>query len=498
LLHHYVRDGSQEAFAELVRRHVDMVYATALRRTDGAAHLAADVTQEVFSRLARKAPQLGYVSVLGAWLHTATRNAAIDLMISEKRRHIRETEALALSAETDRPQAAPDWDRVRPLLDAAIDELSEPDRTAIVLRYLERRSFAAIGAILRVTEDAARMRTDRALDKLRARLERQGVASTAAALAAAVTAQPLVSAPAGLAAPIAAQALALAGVGAGAVISGSTLVLTLMNAKIVTVLAVVAVGFFAWGRLGAPTVAASAAPAIAAASVVDTSRELAALRQQNVQLQADVERVTAEKDALAEKAAAAAAAANAAPSINSLAPMPDSQAVDKLRFSNLRLIDKARDQFIRQNGRAPASLAELVGEGKLIPWLSVAAGEDYSKLSLEAGGVLVLRSPDGRVLYYAGDNATPAAMEAGKRTMAEVSADIERTKTEEDHRVEALIARVTPSFSAAAAAYQAATGKRVTKPTDVIRYFSSVQEAADFMDAFQAKEDLQASRRASQ
>jgi hypothetical protein len=268
-----------------------------------------------------------------------------------------------------------------------------------------------------------------------------------------------------------------------------------MNAKIVTVLAVVAVGFFAWGRLGAPTVAAAAAPAVAAVSVVDTSRELAALRQQNVQLQADLERVTAEKDALAEKAAAAA---NAAPSINSLAPMPDSQAVDKLRFSNLRLIDKARDQFIRQNGRAPASLAELVGEGKLIPWLSVAAGEDYSKLSLEAGGVLVLRSPDGRVLYYAGDNATPAAMEAGKRTMAEVSAEIERTKTEEDHRVEALIARVTPSFSAAAAAYQAATGKRAAKPTDVIRYFGSVQDAADFMDAFQAKEDLQASRRASQ
>ena len=169
LLRRYAEEGSEAAFTELVGRHVDLVSGAALRRT-GDPHGAADVAQQVFTNLARNARKLSRHSVLAAWLHTATRNAALNLMISEQRRQVRESEALALDAAGG---TAPDWDRLKPLLDAAIDEVPENDRAAVVLRFLQRRPFAEIGVALRTTEDAARMRTDRALDKLRMALARR-------------------------------------------------------------------------------------------------------------------------------------------------------------------------------------------------------------------------------------------------------------------------------------------------------------------------------------
>ena len=93
LLRRYYEEGSDTAFTELVRRHVDLVYRAALRRTDGDTHRAADVAQQVFTTLAREARQLSRHAVLGAWLHTARRNAALNLMISEQRRKARELAA---------------------------------------------------------------------------------------------------------------------------------------------------------------------------------------------------------------------------------------------------------------------------------------------------------------------------------------------------------------------------------------------------------------------
>lgn len=241
LLHRYTEDGSEAAFTELVGRHVDLVYGAALRRT-GDPHRAADVAQQVFTNLARNARKLSRHSVLAAWLHTATRNAALNLMISEERRRARETEVLALEPVAPEGGTNPDWEKLGPLLDAAIDELPETDRAAVVLRFLQRRPFAEIGVALRTTEDAARMRTDRALDKLRVALARRGITSSAAALAVVVSGQPLVSAPAGLAATLANQSLAPAG--------GSVFAATLaafMTTKVVGTAALVALISFGTG-----------------------------------------------------------------------------------------------------------------------------------------------------------------------------------------------------------------------------------------------------------
>lgn len=231
LLGEYAKNGSEQAFSELVRRHVDLVYGAALRRT-GDSHRASEVTQKVFTHLARQAGRLTTHTSLAAWLHTVSRNAAIGLMISEKRRRLHESEA-ATFARIHAPDGEnPDWDRVSPVLDAAIDGLPEPDRVAIVLRFLKRQSFAAVGAALRVSEDAARMRTDRALDKLRTRLARQGISSTAAAMGALVSSQTGLSAPAGLAASATSTALAAAAAKTG---MGFFLMTTIQKTLITTV-----------------------------------------------------------------------------------------------------------------------------------------------------------------------------------------------------------------------------------------------------------------------
>jgi RNA polymerase sigma factor (sigma-70 family) len=202
LLRRYARERAEDAFAALVQRHLDAVYSAALRRVGGDTHLAEDVVQQVFAALARNAAALAGREILAGWLYTTTRHLAANVVRGERRRKVREQQAESMSAtEADRSTEV-EWNRVAPLLDAAIDELGETDRTAILLRFVERRAFGEIGTALRVSEDAARMRVERALDKLRAQLARRGIASTAAALGVVMANHAVAAAPAGLAATV--------------------------------------------------------------------------------------------------------------------------------------------------------------------------------------------------------------------------------------------------------------------------------------------------------
>ena len=210
LLRRYAEQHAQDAFAELVRRRVDLVYSVALRQVGGDAHLAEDVTQKVFADLARKARPLSQRAVLIGWLYRSTQYAASDVVRSERRRRAREQESQAMHEISLDPNAAADWDRLRPLLDSAMGELSEDDRDAVALRFFEGKPFADIGRTLRLTDEAARKRVDRALDKLSVALSRRGVKSTAAALGVALGSQITMAAPAGLAASVTATALATA------------------------------------------------------------------------------------------------------------------------------------------------------------------------------------------------------------------------------------------------------------------------------------------------
>jgi RNA polymerase sigma factor (sigma-70 family) len=244
LLRRYAHEGAEDAFAELVRRHLNLVYSAALRQVNGDAHLAADATQLVFTDLARKAAAVANHRVLAGWLFTSTRFAAAKLVRSERRRHAREQEAqLMQELSPNDPAAQTDWRDVRPVLDEAISELSEHDREAILLRFFEGRDYAGVGAKLNLADNTARMRVERALDRLRAALEQRGVTSTSAALATALANQAVVAAPAGLAAAVTGAALAgggvvaatVAGVGAA---SGSFMSMTTLQMGVSGALAV--------------------------------------------------------------------------------------------------------------------------------------------------------------------------------------------------------------------------------------------------------------------
>jgi RNA polymerase sigma factor (sigma-70 family) len=290
LLRRYASTRDEGAFAELVRRHVSLVYTAALRRVNGDAGLAQDVTQTVFVALAREARALHGRPILAGWLYVTTRHAAANLLRTERRRQAREREAHAMQLTPDTNTAATDWERLRPELDSMMDELGAGERDAVLLRYFENRPYAEIGAALGVSEDAARMRVDRALEKLRGLLARRGVASTAATLGGILAANSAAGAPAGLAGTVTASALA-----AGTAAASTGLIAFMAMNKLMVGMAGVALlagGTALYQYQGARQ---------AEAELLAANRERAALRSQ---LQAQEEKVRAARLAAESLAAA--------------------------------------------------------------------------------------------------------------------------------------------------------------------------------------------------
>jgi RNA polymerase sigma factor (sigma-70 family) len=219
LLRQFAHTNAEAAFAELVKRHVNLVYSAALRQVNGDAHLAQDVAQTVFTDLARKAGSLADRKNLTGWLYTSAHFAAAKMVRTETRRRDREETFMREPANESGTGFQPvqsaneiEWVTLRPLLDAAMHELKETDREAILLRYFENQPFIQIGAKLGLNENAARMRVERALEKLRGVVTKRGLATTAT-LAAVLSAKAVQLAPAGLAATLATVSIVTAGTG---------------------------------------------------------------------------------------------------------------------------------------------------------------------------------------------------------------------------------------------------------------------------------------------
>src|SRR5260221_1359722 len=217
LLAEFAATEAEPAFAELVRRHIGLVYSTALRSA-GNTHAAEEISQAVFVILARKAKNLSRKTILSGWLYQATRLTAANFLRGEIRRQQREQEAYMQSTLND-TEADP-CTQIAPLLDDALGKLGETDRNAIVLRFFENKSLAEIGTALGASEGATKTRVNRALEKLRKIFSKRGVTLSATLIAGAVSASSVQAAPVGLAAVISTVAITK-----GAAAGGSTLTL---------------------------------------------------------------------------------------------------------------------------------------------------------------------------------------------------------------------------------------------------------------------------------
>ena len=208
LLQLYAREHSEKAFSELVQRHLRAVYAVVLRRVGGDVHLAEEATQDVFAALGRKAASLRSTPSVAGWLFVSARYASAKIVRREQRKRALPFEETLVNATSVLAESEPNWTVLRPLLDALIQNLNTADREALLLRFYEDRSFAEIGEVLRLPENTARMRVSRAIEKLRGKLLRQGIASTSVALAAGLAEQASAAVPATLLASVVSAAVA--------------------------------------------------------------------------------------------------------------------------------------------------------------------------------------------------------------------------------------------------------------------------------------------------
>ena len=241
LLAEYVKSGSEAAFRELVTRYLSLVYSAALRLVEGDTHRAQDVAQTVFVDLARTARTLSSDVMLGGWLHRHTCFVASKTMRGERRRQSRERQAVEMNALQNHSEA--DLTLIAPILDEAINQLGEADRTAVLLRFFEQRDFRSVGEALGSNEDAARMRVTRALEKLHSLLEHRGVTTTSAtALGVALSANAVQAAPVGLAAAISSAAVLAGTTIATTAIITKAIAMTTLQKTLITITIAAAVG----------------------------------------------------------------------------------------------------------------------------------------------------------------------------------------------------------------------------------------------------------------
>jgi RNA polymerase sigma factor (sigma-70 family) len=261
LLARYTRLNAEDAFTEIVRRHLDLVHSAALRQVR-SPQLAEEVAQSTFLKLARAACQLAPNTILAAWLYHVARQESIDVVRREARRQLREqiaTEMNAMNA-TDA-----DWTHIAPLLDEAMHALDETDRAAVLLRYFENKSLREVGQTLGASDDAAQKRVSRAVERLREFFSKRGVTVGVSGLVIIISANAVQAAPVALALTISTSA-ALAGTALTTTAAGTATkavaMTTLQKTLIVTALAAaIGTGIYGVSKMLTAKLASASGPA---------------------------------------------------------------------------------------------------------------------------------------------------------------------------------------------------------------------------------------------
>ncbi len=324
LLRRYAENRCGKSFRELVEGHAGLVFAAALRIT-GDSGLAEDVMQSVFAALAVKPQAVRDGCALAGWLHRAATGRAVDVVRTESRRRQREQHATHMN---DCTSSCTDslWDTAAPVIDSALGSLGETDRQLLLLRFWQRQDMRRIGQAFGMSDDAAQKRIGRALQKLRAVLERRGITGTASALSAALMASASAVPPVEAVARISAAALALgqtAQSAAGASLFTNTLAMTTKSKVLLTSAA-------ACVAIGAP--------------VYFQQREIQSLREENAALRAAAPQ---------RRNSQASAAANPVLASSSSPPAPEVAGADTTERS-APITEKTRRLGNRSTGTSTA------------------------------------------------------------------------------------------------------------------------------------------------
>lgn len=333
LLARYVRSQADDAFGELVRRHVNLVHSAALRQVR-SPQLAEEVSQSVFTDLARNAAPLLTTSsslVLSAWLYQVTRRTAIDVVRREARRQLREQIATELNAMNTSEAT---WPHIEPLLDEAVSTLDDTDRAAVLLRYFENKSLREVGVALGTSDDAAQKRVSRAVERLREFFTKRGVSIGASGLVVLISANAVQAAPAGLVLTIS-TAATLAGTALAATIKTQTTV-TAMN----------------WLNLKSITAILAATVAAGTGTYLVQQRTVNQLRKENQRLVATEQAITTERDN------ALAAVSNNADELKRRQSERDELLRLRGEVGRLRKLAKDTEQLAEQNRALQGALAQ--------------------------------------------------------------------------------------------------------------------------------------------
>lgn len=342
LLREYVEAGSEAAFAALVERHIDRVYSVALRHARNP-HEAEEITQAVFIILAKKARSLRRGVILEGWLYQTARLTAVTRVRSEIRRSHREK---AFMQTTSNENEAGAWSQIVPLLDGALAGLNEQDRNAVVLRFFYGKSLREVGAALGASEDSARMRIQRALERLRQYFFKRGVTSTTAIIAGVIAANSVQAAPPALAKLATAAALAK-----GAAGSASTVAIAKGLLKIM-----------AWTKMQT-TIVGAVIVGLAAYSMMEHQAQVrlreanGTLQKQMTQLRSDNERLSVSLRGSTPRLPAPQIKANTA-STNPAEDSPTASLYERFmqRRSLPELTIEQADAYLKANGRNATTL----------------------------------------------------------------------------------------------------------------------------------------------
>lgn len=343
LLRQFARENSQDAFTALVNRHVNLVYSVALRQVRSSP-LAEEISQSVFSDLARNAVKLRPDTVLTAWLYSVARRTAIDTIRKESRRQLREQIAVEMN---DMNATSADWTQIEPLLDDAMATLDETDRAAILLRYFENKNLREVGESLKISDDAAQKRVSRAVEQLREFFTKQKISFGASGLIVLISTNAVQAAPIGLASTISAATIL-----AGTAVSTSTIITTTKT---------IAMTIIQKTLITATLAVVAGAGIYKAYQAAQLQNQIQALQQQQSPLTGQLAKLQTENERLS----------------NQVAEAKDSQALSKAQFNELlklrgnigvaqtysREVAQLKSTLAQQTGKMPDYLTNAMASG---------------------------------------------------------------------------------------------------------------------------------------